>query len=69
MTDAGDPAPLPPVEGRMIGWHDEAGDTHRGTLFAAFAALAGGQAWSFPRCARTSASRGTPSRYRSPPSR
>ncbi|WP_430636536.1 hypothetical protein [Sphingomonas hankookensis] len=48
MTDAGDPAPLPPVEGRMIGWHDEAGDTHRGTLFAAFAALAGGQAWSFP---------------------
>jgi CRISPR system Cascade subunit CasA len=32
----------------MIGWQDEAGDTHRGTLFAAFAALASGQAHSFP---------------------
>ncbi|KQM84917.1 hypothetical protein ASE67_14565 [Sphingomonas sp. Leaf23] len=32
----------------MIGWQDERGDTHRGSLFAAFAALASGQAWSFP---------------------
>lgn len=32
----------------MIGWQDEQGDTHRGSLFAAFAALAAGQAWSFP---------------------
>lgn len=32
----------------MIGWRDEGGGTHRGDLFAAFAALAGGQAWSFP---------------------
>lgn len=32
----------------MIGWRDEQGDTHRGSLFAAFAALANGQAWSFP---------------------
>ncbi len=32
----------------MIGWRDENGDEHRGTLFAAFAALARGDAWSFP---------------------
>ncbi|KQM59965.1 MULTISPECIES: hypothetical protein [unclassified Sphingomonas] len=32
----------------MIGWRDEHGDTHRGSLFATFAALADGQAWSFP---------------------
>lgn len=32
----------------MIGWHDEAGALHRGTLFGAMAALARGEAWSFP---------------------
>lgn len=31
----------------MIGWRDEDGCEHRGSLFAAFAALASGQAWSF----------------------
>ncbi|MDJ0278886.1 hypothetical protein QLH51_19005 [Sphingomonas sp. 2R-10] len=31
----------------MIGWQDERGEPQRGTLFAAFAALADGQAWSF----------------------
>lgn len=32
----------------MIGWRDEDGQVHRGSLFAAFGALADGQAWSFP---------------------
>lgn len=32
----------------MIGWRDEDGQVHRGSLFAAFAALARGAAWSFP---------------------
>lgn len=32
----------------MIGWRDEDGNVHRGSLFGAFAALASGQAWSFP---------------------
>ncbi len=32
----------------MITWQDEHGNQQRGTLFAAFAALAEGQAWSFP---------------------
>ena len=32
----------------MIGWRDETGQVHRGSLFAAFAALARGAAWSFP---------------------
>ncbi|MEP9400816.1 hypothetical protein [Sphingomonas sp. VNH70] len=32
----------------MIGWRDEQGEVHRGSLFAAFAALARGEAWSFP---------------------
>jgi len=32
----------------MIEWRDGDGNTHRGTLFAAFAALATGAAWSFP---------------------
>ncbi|MEH3048598.1 hypothetical protein [Sphingomonas adhaesiva] len=31
----------------MIGWRDEDGREHRGSLFAAFAALATGEAWSF----------------------
>lgn len=31
----------------MIGWRDEGGREHRGSLFAAFAALSDGQAWSF----------------------
>lgn len=32
----------------MIGWRDETGQVHRGSLFTAFAALARGAAWSFP---------------------
>lgn len=32
----------------MIGWRDEDGSLHRGSLFAAFAALARVEAWSFP---------------------
>ncbi|HET9509729.1 MAG TPA: hypothetical protein VFO80_01140 [Sphingomonas sp.] len=32
----------------MIGWRDDNGDMHRGSLFATFAALANGAAWSFP---------------------
>ncbi|WP_019517442.1 hypothetical protein [Sphingomonas sp. Mn802worker] len=32
----------------MIDWQDEHGARHRGSLFAAFAALANGAAWSFP---------------------
>ena len=32
----------------MIGWRDGDGGLHRGSLFAAFAALARGDAWSFP---------------------
>ncbi len=32
----------------MIGWRDDKGHGHRGSLFAAFAALARGEAWSFP---------------------
>ncbi|KQM37763.1 hypothetical protein [Sphingomonas sp. Leaf10] len=32
----------------MIGWRDENGGVHRGSLFAVFAALADGAAWSFP---------------------
>ncbi len=32
----------------MIGWRDERGQVHRGSLFAVFAALARGDAWSFP---------------------
>lgn len=32
----------------MIGWRDGGGGLHRGTLFAAFAALSRGDAWSFP---------------------
>ena len=32
----------------MIGWRDEDGGLHRGSLFATFAALARGEAWSFP---------------------
>ncbi len=32
----------------MIGWHDEQGARSSGSLFAAFAALASGAAWSFP---------------------
>lgn len=32
----------------MIGWRDEDDRVHRGSLFAAFAALADRQAWSFP---------------------
>lgn len=32
----------------MIDWHDEQGARSSGSLFAAFAALANGQAWSFP---------------------
>jgi CRISPR system Cascade subunit CasA len=32
----------------MIGWRDGAGTLHRGSLFGAFAALARGEAWSFP---------------------
>jgi CRISPR system Cascade subunit CasA len=32
----------------MIGWRDGADGLHRGSLFAAFAALARGEAWSFP---------------------
>lgn len=48
LTDGRDPAPLVAGETKMIGWRDEQGETHRGSLFAAFAALANGQAWSFP---------------------
>ncbi|MEH3100969.1 hypothetical protein [Sphingomonas adhaesiva] len=32
----------------MIGWRDADDRAHRGSLFAAFAALARGEAWSFP---------------------
>ncbi|KQN40834.1 hypothetical protein ASG37_03440 [Sphingomonas sp. Leaf407] len=32
----------------MIGWRDGDGAVHRGSLFAAFAALSRGEAWSFP---------------------
>lgn len=32
----------------MIGWRDGAGALHNGSLFGAFAALARGEAWSFP---------------------
>ncbi len=32
----------------MIGWRDGNGTVHRGSLFAAFAALSRGDAWSFP---------------------
>ena len=32
----------------MIAWRDEAGTLHRGSLFAVFAALSRGEAWSFP---------------------
>ena len=32
----------------MIGWRDGAGALHQGSLFAVFAALARGEAWSFP---------------------
>jgi len=32
----------------MIGWRDGEDRLHRGTLFGAFAALARGEAWSFP---------------------
>ena len=32
----------------MIGWRDADGAVHRGSLFGAFAALAAGEAWSFP---------------------
>lgn len=32
----------------MIGWRDGDGREHRGSLFATFAALARGEAWSFP---------------------
>lgn len=32
----------------MIGWRDGAGMLHRGSLFGVFAALASGDAWSFP---------------------
>lgn len=32
----------------MIGWRDEKDGLHRGSLFAVFAALSRGEAWSFP---------------------
>lgn len=32
----------------MIGWRDAEGAVHQGSLFATFAALARGEAWSFP---------------------
>ena len=32
----------------MIGWRDAEGSLHQGSLFSAFAALARGDAWSFP---------------------
>jgi CRISPR system Cascade subunit CasA len=32
----------------MISWRDEAGGLHHGSLFGTFAALARGEAWSFP---------------------